>query len=914
MVNENCGGAFDFFKKSFSALVDNNPLKWQSRLFKRFIKGDIPDVLDLPTGLGKTSVIPIWLIALAAQNKTALTSLPRRLVYIVNRRTVVDQATEVVEEIRRRILNPDDPSWQEHAQVLSQLRCTLLNLSARLDDLPLAISTLRGKLADNEEWKSDPTRPAIIVGTIDMIGSKLLFCGYGDRRYHRPYHAGLIGQDALIVHDEAHLTPAFSKLLGSIAEAQICESRPVRVLELSATTIGNNGKVFSLEEEDEGDEIVQRRLDAQKRLNFPSEVGKNEFIKKMAELAKRHEVTSSKVLIYVRSPEPAQKIAYELGKKLGKPSRPRIRLLTGTMRGYERDRLVQKDPVYRAFLKHDLKVPETVYLVSTSAGEVGIDLDADHLVSDLTTLDSMIQRLGRVNRRGGEERVAVVDIVEQKAEEKEGKEKKESRFDQAAKVTLAVLRGRLQKNDEAPNASPRSLRELLNGLNDNEKITAFAPMPSMQQMTDIMLDAWSLTSIMKSIPGRPDIAPFLHGLTSDPPETYVVWRKEVKLLEEAGVDGEPLSDWFRACRIETRELLHDSTDSVKKVLRYLLKKHREKDQSRDFPVILLDERGNAERWYLSGIVEKANLAYRTVVLPVDAGGLNAEYGMLDSSSVDDQAVDVDVADTPDEDDGDGRRERWLFIKTEESDCWERLLTGETRQTPPEGLSETETVTLKEATEGAEGEVEERRLMLMVGMQCAASKSLETCKTEQKLWQHKDNIKCYIESITKALRLDPWLTNALVTAALRHDNGKARPVWQWFACNPDLTDPRAKSTKYRHGRTLGGYRHEFGSLMEAVMDIRDHPERDLILHLIAAHHGWARPHFEPTAPDNTDNTYTTDDNERAFVEVSRRFAQLQRRFGHWGLAWLEALLRCADIAASKQPATASAELCFGEAHS
>jgi CRISPR-associated endonuclease/helicase Cas3 len=896
VVNENRGEALDFFKKSFNALVDHNPLKWQYRLFNRFISNDIPEVVDLPTGLGKTSVIPIWLIALAAQNKTAHTSLPRRLVYVVNRRTVVDQATTVAEKIRRRILNPDDPSWQGHARVLSQLRCVLHNLSAGLDDMPLAISTLRGKLADNEEWKSDPARPAIIVGTIDMIGSKLLFCGYGDRRYHRPYHAGLIGQDALIVHDEAHLTPAFSKLLGSIAEAQICESRPVRVLELSATTLGNNGKVFSLEEEDARDKIVQQRLDAKKRLYFPPEVGKNELVKKLAELAKKHEVTSSKVLIYVRSPESAQKIAYELGKELGSDSAPRIRLLTGTMRGHERDRLVHQDPVYRAFLNHDLKVSKTVYLVSTSAGEVGIDLDADHMVCDLTTLDSMIQRLGRVNRRGGENRIALVDIVEQKAEEKEGKERKESRFDQAAIGTLDVLSRRLPKDNEAPNASPRSLRELLGGLNDNEKATAFAPKPPMQQVTDIMLDAWSLTSIMKPMPGRPEVASFLHGLTHDPPETYVVWRKEVKLLEEAGVDGEPLSDWFRACRFEARELLRDNTDRVRKVLRYLLKKQREKDQSRDFPVILLDERGNAERWHLSGIVEKeCNLAYRTVVLPVDAGGLNAEYGMLDGNAVAVQAVDVDVADTPDEEDGEDRRERWLFIKTENNYWWERLLTGETRQTPPEELRETEVVTLKEAPEGAEGEMEERRLMLMVGKQRAASESPETSKTEQKLWQHADKIKCCIESITQALRLDPWLTDALVTGALRHDNGKARPVWQWFACNPDSTDPLAKSTKYRHGRTLGGYRHEFGSLMEAAIDIRDHPERDLVLHLIASHHGWARPHFEPIA---LDNTYTAEDNERAAVEVLRRFGQLQRRFGHWGLAWLGALLRSADIAASK----------------
>jgi CRISPR-associated endonuclease/helicase Cas3 len=97
-------------------------------------------------------------------------------------------------------------------------------------------------------------------------------------------------------------------------------------------------------------------------------------------------------------------------------------------------------------------------------------------------------------------------------------------------------------------------------------------------------------------------------------------------------------------------------------------------------------------------------------------------------------------------------------------------------------------------------------------------------------------------------------------------------------------------------------------MEAAMNLGDHPERDLILHLIAAHHGWARPQFEPTS---LDNTYKTEDNERAAIEVLRRFGQLQRRFGRWGLAWLEAILRCADIAASKQPSEAPATTCIEE---
>ncbi len=89
--------------------------------------------------------------------------------------------------------------------------------------MPLAVSTLRGELADNEEWELDPSRPAVIVGTVDMVGSRLLFSGYGDGRRSRAHHAGLLGFDCLFVHDEAHLTPAFSDLLRQVRDLMVQE-------------------------------------------------------------------------------------------------------------------------------------------------------------------------------------------------------------------------------------------------------------------------------------------------------------------------------------------------------------------------------------------------------------------------------------------------------------------------------------------------------------------------------------------------------------------------------------------------------------------------------------------------------------------------------------------------------------------
>src|SRR5262249_44006431 len=113
-------------------------------------------------------------------------------------------------------------------------------------------------------------------------------------------------------------------------------------------------------------------------------------------------------------------------------------------------------------------------------------------------------------------------------------------------------------------------------------------------------------------------------------------------------------------------------------------------------------------------------------------------------------------------------------------------------------------------------------------------------------------------------------------------------------------PLAKSGRQGFvSRLSGHYRHEFGSLREATADITldAHAERDLVLHLIAAHHGWARPHFEEEHWDIAEDI-AYGDNEAVAAELMRRYARLQRRFGHWGLAWLEALLRAADHRVSR----------------
>jgi len=891
------------FDTAFQALTDNRPLQWQRRLFDQLRSGEIPQICDLPTGLGKTSVIPIWTIALAWQAQERPVLLPRRLLYVVNRRTVVDQATAVVEQIRQRLLAPNDPRWANYEQALRALARALGTL-ASTEELVLAVSTLRGELADNEEWKADPARPAIIIGTVDMIGSKLLFSGYGDGRYWRSQHAGLVGQDSLIVHDEAHLTPAFSDLLRQLTEVQrrAEEPKPVHVLELSATSRGGKGTILKLEPEDEKDKVVQERLNAAKRVRLqeveinaqdsPRNVIKK-TVERLVDLSLKHKDAQAKVLIYVRSPEAAQEVLRSLNIRLGhETSEARVALLTGTIRGHERDQLVRTNPVYRAFLQPDVHVDHTLYLVSTSAGEVGIDIDADHMVCDLSTLDSMIQRLGRVNRRGGRGRKAEVDVVVQtRRDTKNGP----SEVEEAIEATQRILNEWATKSKGFIDTSPRSLRALLDGLDGGRREKAFAPKPLVPPLTDILLDAWSLTSVTHQMPGRPEVASYLHGLEDNVPETYVAWRKEVTFFHKAEVDEDTLGDWFQACPIEARERLRDRTDRLQRVLEDLLKEHRNKHKDRDFAVVLLNERGEAEWRHLTEVVDKGfRLAYRTLVLPVEAGGLN-EHGALDPQQVGEAS---DVADkVGGATRGSQGRARWLLSEETGGPRYEPLVTGGS-EILPKHWKERERVALEPAPEDtAEGE---RYLLLMTEPRQAALEQAETAKTRQTLDFHLALITDRMNRITESLGLDTNVGNALALAARWHDLGKNRPVWQQYACNPPSATPLAKSVKYLPGQALGGYRHEFGSMLEATAseEIRRHEEADLILHLIAAHHGWARPHF---GGDAWDNSHTTAENEGAAAETMRRFARLQQRFGRWGLAWIESLVRCADIAASKPDA-------------
>lgn len=897
------------FDDAFEALTEHPPFPWQGRLYKEhFVRGEFPSC-SLPTGLGKTSVLAVWLLALAATASDEATRgrVPRRLAYVVNRRTIVDQATREAERLRKHL---------DTKPALRDVRRLLQSLSGDQVTFPLAISTLRGQFADNGEWAIDPARPAIIIGTVDMIGSRLLFSGYGVGRNRKPLHAGLLGQDTLLIHDEAHLEPAFQKLVDTIAtgKEKSGDFGRFRVMPLTATPrVGS--EAFELTKGDLEHPIIKRRLGAKKRL----ELHRNDDDKKTADeiaaraIARANESPGAAILVFVRKVEDLKKVCDLLGKNKDIED-SQIKTLTGTLRGLEREALV-KSPVFQRFLpsshRADGVVPAdgTVVLVCTSAGEVGIDISADHMVCDMTTFDSMAQRFGRVNRYGDGD--AVIDVVHPRLDDL----KADDPYDDRRRKTLSLLK------ELDGSGSPKAITKL----SLEERIAAFSPDPKCLTATDILFDAWALTSVRERLPGRPPVADWLHGVAEwEPPETTVAWRDEVQWVTGALLNEYRPDDLLDVYPLKPHELLKDRSKRVLDELKSIAKRIDGAPQGLDgiqVPVWVLDDQGVtvATLQEVVGGDEDA-IANRTLLLPPFAGGLSAG-GMLDGKSPD----ALDVAD------------RWL----NESDKPRRVRTWDD-SVAVNNLSDMRPVRSAidfNPEESGVEDADERGFKQTAAADVGKHAAKRTIPGPPgRLWKwyvlprsgdddgsrsagravtlqvHSGDVRRHCERMVASLGIGGAPEGrALVFAAAAHDIGKDRAVWQRSIWNDKhaLGVVWAKSGNRLPPRELSAYRHEFGSMLDILLspekfpELRSmwealtEPERDLALHIIAAHHGRARPHFaQDEAFDHAAGRGAGA--AKLAAEVPRRFGRLQRKYGRWGLAYLESLLRAADAAASAAP--------------
>ena len=559
-----------------------------------------------------------------------------------------------------------------------------------------------------------------------------------------------------------------------------------------------------------------------------------------------------------------------------------------------------------------------------------MDLDADHMVCDLVAYERIVQRLGRVNRRGGENRTATVEVFAVQPElkanarkaDKEEHERSLETYNRRLAPLVQLPRGEDGRRDASPSATAALKCRRPDIVN-----AATTPAPLHPELTRPLLDAWAMTSL-KRHEGRPEVAPWLRGWeVDDDPRTDVVWRKHLPhVRRDDGIWAPPamVAEFFRSAPIHATERLEAESS---RVFDWLLKRvleigkrgenHERAVGDEEIVAILMDRAGehrvDANLFDLRRLAARAGSMskseqrirdrdkreWRERLLPgallvVDARIAGLHDGMLDEKSESEPvAADTDegwrkgkvdpfaersrpqigfrVEEVAHSEDGEG-------LKTvAEFDDWRHIRTFETRL-DARGVARRGLAVYKWPDDVAD---EDSRSIL---------------SAPQTLTDHAKQAAVRARELATRLELPGEEIEALAVAALLHDDGKAAARWQ-NAMNAPKDDgrPYAKTCGGGNWRLLEGYRHEFGSLLRAERADLPDRTRDLILHLIAAHHGNARPLISSAGCEDGPPSLL----ESKSGEAALRFARLQKRYGPWGLAWREAILRAADQSVSRE---------------
>jgi len=398
---------FPSFSDFFRALWSHDPFPWQRMLAERLVEGEWPQALVLPTAAGKTAGIDIAIHVLAAQADKPVwqRTAPRRVWFVVDRRIVVDEAFERAREIAEKLREAKDGPLKFVADRLRDISGT---------ERPLAVARLRGGVLRDDGWARLPSQPAVITSTVDQLGARLLFRGYGRSSLTAPIFAGLAAHDSLILLDEAHLSVPFMQTLRAVDRYRGADwaEQPIRTpfafSILSATPPADvpEAAVFPGANRDVAlDHLeLERRTHASKPAELISvkpgrSPDKDAFVEEAVKQAGSFVMDDKRrrMAVIVNRVFTAESIAKLIQTQHG--GEMDVVLLTGRLRPFERDRLVARwKPFLKAGQPNEPERP--VVLVTTQCIEVGADFSFDALVTEAASLDALRQRFGRLNRLG----------------------------------------------------------------------------------------------------------------------------------------------------------------------------------------------------------------------------------------------------------------------------------------------------------------------------------------------------------------------------------------------------------------------------------------------------------------------------------------------------------------------------------
>jgi len=772
-------------------------------------------LIDIPTGLGKTAaVVFAWLWNRVLQpNVEARQTWPRRLVFCLPMRTLVEQTHENVEQWLKNI--------SDNADELGLDASARAQLEWLKEHSPIVL--MGGE--EIKKWDIYPEKDAILIGTQDMLLSRALNRGYGMSRYRWPMHFGLLNNDALWILDETQLmgvsVETSAQLDGFRSRVEWSPLGACPTWWMSATleasrlaTVDHPGPAegwpkiaLSAPERSVGE--VRQRCEAKKSVTKSAVTlsfsNKKDYPKQLAAFIGERHVPGTLTLVVVNRVSRAQEIYSALRDKKFKLDPARVALIHSRFRPVDRERH------NRLLFGGGDRI-----VIATQAVEAGVDVSARLLVTELAPWSSLVQRFGRCNRRGDltDAEVHWIDI--------QLKDEKDDLALPYAPDELKKSRGAMASLTDA---SPKSLTAV--------QVAEFSVIRPVIRRRDL-IDLFDTTP---DLCGQDlDISRYIRD--GEDTDVELFWRD----LSESG----PTKDEAPAQR---EELCRVAVGAFRKFLK--------------------NTKPSAWIWNpLEEHWEKAERARPGAIylLAVKGGGYSDEAG------------------------------------------W----TGEAKQQPtpyPPAIGANETY---------------------------AGNRLTFIGQWQTLAQHTKEVVAELARIAADLALDPAYRDAIETAALWHDLGKAHPIFQKML-GGDPAQVWAKSDHRggiatRDDIPVKGFRHELASAIAwLVAGPSNTAERDLVAYLLAAHHGRVRLSIRalpeenprPSDPERLHArgiwdgdilpavslgavevpTVTLDlsfmqmgDGEHGPSWLARMIA-LRDRLGPFRLAYLETLLRAADMRAS-----------------
>ncbi len=415
------------FDNFFQAATGNTRYDYQCRL----AGGDSgtacrSQLINVPTGLGKTAAVVLawlWNRLLPSLNSRPSTlnspQWPRRLVYCLPMRTLVEQTRDEVEKwlanLSKKYANGDE---------LKRLACCS----------PVVL--MGGEELDNRkrEWHNHPEHAAIIIGTQDMLLSRALNRGYAAGRARWPKDFALLNNDCVWVFDEVQLMGSgFATSLQLQAWRQRLDLRPLGggFLKPAEDTIAAPTFSWWMSATLDGDwlksavdfrqgtrALVAASEEEKERLWSEDPFQVTESAPRLKKLLyETMKQLGTKPSLATKGPDEevryCEAVAKEVAKELANTPEGCCLVILNTVRRACRvaEHLQEEKPFllhsrFRPRERQDwvekLTSPPRL-IVATQVVEAGVDVSARLLFTELCPWPSFIQRLGRAARRAGEE-------------------------------------------------------------------------------------------------------------------------------------------------------------------------------------------------------------------------------------------------------------------------------------------------------------------------------------------------------------------------------------------------------------------------------------------------------------------------------------------------------------------------------